>query len=108
MELVLNTMFFALGSMLVFSSGLIQYASLFTGAETRFLLTTPARADQIFAAKFQTAIAYSSWAFVVLGFPILLAYGIRFQVHWHFYAFLPAFFLGYVLLPGMSGRSSVC
>ena len=36
-------------AMLVFSTGLILYASLFTGAEAKFLLTTAARADQIFA-----------------------------------------------------------
>ena len=40
--LVFDSMFFTLGGMLVFSTGLILYASLFTGAETRFLLTTPA------------------------------------------------------------------
>jgi ABC-2 type transport system permease protein len=103
MTLVFDTMFFTLGAMLVFSTGLIVYASLFTGAETRFLLTTPARADQIFAVKFQGAVAFSSWAFMILGTPILIAYGITFGVPWHFYALLPVYFLGFTLLPGTLG-----
>ncbi len=96
-------MFFTLGGMLVFSTGLILYASLFTGAETRFLLTTPAWADQIFAVKFQGAVAFSSWAFMILGTPILIAYGITFGVPWHFYALLPIYFLAFTLLPGTVG-----
>jgi ABC-2 type transport system permease protein len=89
--------------MLVFSTGLVLYAGLFNGAETRFLLATPARADQIFAMKFQSAVAFSSWAFVVLGGPILIAYGIVFGAPWYFYVLLPVFVFGYVLLPGAAG-----
>jgi ABC-2 type transport system permease protein len=95
-----DLLFFTLGSMLVFSTGIILYASLFTAPETRYLLTSPARADHIFATKFQGAVAFSSWAFVVLGVPIFLAYGITAGVPWFFYALLPLYLLGYVLLPG--------
>jgi ABC-2 type transport system permease protein len=101
--LLFDAMFFTLGGMLVFSTGLILYASLFTGAETRFLLTTPAYADQIFALKFQGAIGFSSWAFIILGGPILIAYGAVFGVPWYFYALLPVFFIGFVILPGAVG-----
>lgn len=101
--LVFDAMFFVFGGMLVFSTGLILYASLFTGAEARYLLTTPARADQIFSTKFQGAVGFSSWAFLVLGAPILIAYGTVFHVPWHFYLMLPVWLLGYVLLPGSAG-----
>jgi len=103
MELLLGTMFLTLGGMLIVSTGLILYASLFTGAEAKFLLTTPARADQIFAMKFQSAIVFSSWAFVVLGGPILIAYGVTFSVPWYFYALLPVYLASYVILPGALG-----
>lgn len=103
LELLFNAMFVTLGGMLVFSTGLVLYAGLFNGAETRFLLATPARADQIFATKFQSAVTFASWAFVVLGGPILIAYGIQYGAPWYFYALLPAFFLGFVLLPGGAG-----
>jgi ABC-2 type transport system permease protein len=101
--IVFDLMFFTLGMMLVFSSGIMLYASLFTSAEAKFLLGTPARDDQIFAYKFQSAVAFSSWAFVLLGSPILIAYGVIFHSPWYFYALLAPFFVGYVLLPGAGG-----
>jgi ABC-2 type transport system permease protein len=106
-EALFDLMFFTLGSMLVFSTGIILFASLFTSPEARFLLSTPARADHIFATKFQAAVAYSSWGFVILGIPIFLAFGLVSGVPWYFYALLPAFLLGYVLLPG-SVSAALC
>jgi ABC-2 type transport system permease protein len=102
-----DLMFFTLGGMLIFSTGIILYASLFTAPEARFLLCTPARADHIFAAKFQGAIAFSSWAFLILGLPILISYGVATGVPWYFYPLLPIFLLGFVLLPG-SVSSLIC
>lgn len=96
-------LFLALMVMLVFSSGIILYGSLFTSAECVFLLSTPARSDQVFAYKYQGAIAFSSWAFLLLGSPILIAYGLVYDVTWHFYALLPLYFLGFVLVPGSLG-----
>ncbi len=102
-----DLMFFTLGGMLVFSTGVILYASLFTSPESRFLLTTPATADRIFAEKFQSAVALSSWAFLVLGMPILVAYGVVAGLPWYYHALLPVFLLGFVLLPG-SASAIVC
>ncbi len=95
-----DLLFFTLGGMLIFSTGIILYASLYTSPEARYLLTTPARADHLFATRFQGAVAFSSWAFVALGVPIFVAYGLSAGVPWWFYALLPVFLLGYVLLPG--------
>jgi ABC-2 type transport system permease protein len=106
-EGLFDLLFFTLGGMLVFSTGVILYASLFTAPEARFLLSTPARADHIFATKFHGAVALSSWAFVILGVPIFVAYGLVSGVPWYFYPLLPAFLLGYVLLPG-SASAALC
>ncbi|HEV3261745.1 MAG TPA: hypothetical protein VG013_33150 [Gemmataceae bacterium] len=95
--------FLALALGLVFSGSIILYSSLFSSAETTFLLSTPAAADQVFAYKFHGAVAFSSWAFVLLGSPVLVAYGLIFEVPWYFYALLPFFFVGFVLLPGSVG-----
>ena len=94
-----DLMFFSLGMMLLVSTGIILYAALFTAPEARFLLATPARADRVFATKFQSAIAFSSWAFLILGLPILIAYGIAAAVPWYYYALLPVYLLGFVLMP---------
>ncbi len=101
--LVFDWMFTALMALLVFSTAIILYASLFTSAETGFLLSTPARTDQIFAYKFQGAVAFSSWAFVLLASPILIAYGLNVGSPLYFYAILPLYFLGFVLIPGSIG-----
>ncbi len=99
-----NLLFVVLTVLLVFSSGIILYSSLFSSAETTFLLCTPARADRVFAFKYQAAVAFSSWAFVLLGSPILIAYGLVLDgTPWYYYALLPFFFLGFVLLPGSLG-----
>src|SRR5216684_1213370 len=100
---VFDLLFLALAVMLIFSSGIILYSSLFSSAETTFLLSTPAAADQVFAYKYQGALTFSSWAFILLGSPILIAYGLVFGVPWCFYALLPLFFIGFVLLPGSVG-----
>jgi ABC-2 type transport system permease protein len=94
-----EVLFSALGGMLLLSTGIILYASLFTSPEARFLLATPARLPRIFASKFQSAAAFSSFGFVVLGFPILLAYGLVARVSPLYLVLLPVFLLGFALLP---------
>jgi ABC-2 type transport system permease protein len=96
-------MFAALAVMLVFSTGLILYSSLFNSAEAAFLLSTPARSDQVFGHKYRGAIGFSSWGFLLLGSPVLLAYGAAYRVSWLFFALLPLYFVGFVLLPGCVG-----
>lgn len=105
MGLVFDVLFVSLAALLIFSTGIILYSSLFSSAETSFLLSLPVRPDQIFAYKFQGAIAFSSWAFVLLASPVVIAYGINVNdgAPWYFYAALPLFFLGFVLLPGSLG-----
>ncbi len=102
-EMLVGLLFFSLGVLLVFSGGLILHGSLFSAAETAFLLSKPVDADQVFAYKFQGAIAFSSWAFLLVGGPILIAYALMAGVPWYFYLALPLFFLGFVLLPGSLG-----
>ena len=62
-----DLLFFTLGAMLIFSTGIILYASLFTAPETRFLLTHAGAGRPDLRHKFQAAVAFSSWAFVILG-----------------------------------------
>src|SRR5207302_1912496 len=64
--------------------------------------------EHIFAHKFQSAVGFSSWAFVLLGSPILIAYGLEIEggAPWYFFAVMPLFFLGFVLLPGSLGALS--
>jgi ABC-2 type transport system permease protein len=100
---LIGLLFFTLGGALVFSTGLILHGSLFNSAEAAFLLARPVTADHVFAYKFQGAMGFSSWAFILLGCPVLIAYGLACQAPWWFHASLPLFFLGFILLPGALG-----
>jgi len=75
-QIVFGMFFVTMTVMLTFSSGIILYSSLFKAPEIAFLLTIPARVQRIFLHKFQEAILLSSWAFILLGSPMLLAYGL--------------------------------
>jgi ABC-2 type transport system permease protein len=101
--LLFELLFASLAGLLIFSSGLILYSSLFNSAETAFLLSLPVSADQVFAFKYHGAIAFSSWAFVLLGSPILIAFGLVYAAPWYFYVLLPLFFFGFILIPGSLG-----
>jgi ABC-2 type transport system permease protein len=101
--ILLDVLFLVLAVMLVFSGGLILYGSLFTAPETAFLFATPVPEDRVFAYKFQGATAFSSWAFLLLGGPLLIAYGIAAYAPWSYYVFVPVFFFGFVLLPASVG-----
>ena len=102
-QAVFGTFFVTLMVMLVFSSAIILYSSLFRADDTAFLLTLPARAERIFLHKFQEAIAMSSWAFLLLGSPMLLAYGQVAGAPWYFFAMLLPFLIAFVYVPGAIG-----
>lgn len=102
-EYVFSLFFLSLLVMLFFSTGIVVYSGLFQRREAAFLLTTPASADRVFAFKFAEAVAISSWAFLILGSPLLVAYGISVGVSWHFYLVFLAYLLAFVLIPGSVG-----
>ncbi|MBX9680907.1 MAG: hypothetical protein K2X38_19285 [Gemmataceae bacterium] len=104
-EIIFNLMFLALTTLLIFSTGIILHASLYSSKESEYLLAGPATDDHVFAYKLQSALAFSSWGFLLLGSPILIAYGLALETPapWHYYALLPLFFLGFVLIPGSIG-----
>lgn len=101
--MLFDLLFLALSALLVFSTGLILYSSLFNSPEAAFLLSSPAPADHIFAFKFQGALGFSSWAFFLLGSPILMAFGLAYAAPWYFYPFMLIFFAGFLLIPGAVG-----
>jgi ABC-2 type transport system permease protein len=100
---IFSLFFLSLLVMLVFSTGIILYTGLYTSREAAYLLTMPATTDRIFAYKFQEAMAFSSWGFMLLGSPMLVAYGISIEAPWPFYAVLLVFLLAFVLIPGSMG-----
>ncbi len=102
-QAIFSAFFAALLLMLVFSSGIILYGSLFRSPETVFLFTLPTRTEQVFLHKFQEAVLFSSWGFLLLGSPLLLAYGMVAQAPWYYYAMLAPYLLAFVYIPAGLG-----
>jgi ABC-2 type transport system permease protein len=100
---IFGMFFAALMVMLIFSAGIILYGSLFHSPETAFLLTIPARTERIFLHKFQDAVLLSSWGFILLGSPVILAYGIIAGAPWYYYLMMFPFVLSFVYIPAAIG-----
>jgi len=100
---IFNAFFFALFLMLIFSSGVILYGSLFRSGEVAFLLTLPIREERIFQHKFQHAVLLSSWGFVLLGSPMLVAYGVVADAPWYYYAMVLPMLIAFVFIPAGIG-----
>src|SRR5690349_5574607 len=60
-EPLYNAFFASLMVMLIFSSGVIMYSSLYRSPEAALLLTMPARTERIYAYLFHEAIWFGSW-----------------------------------------------
>jgi len=102
-ESVFSMFFLSLLVMLFFSTGILTYTGLFQSREAAFLLTTPASSDRIFAYKFAEAVGFSSWGFLLLGSPMMAAYGITVQASPAFYGVFLLYLLSFVLLAGGLG-----
>lgn len=98
-KLVFHLFFASLNVMLIFSSGIIIYGTLFRSPETKFLLSLPVRNERIVLHKFQEAIAFSSWGFFLLASPMMLAYGVVVGAPWYYYALLAPMIIAFVYIP---------
>ena len=102
-EYLFSIFFLSLLVMLFFSTGILTYTGLFQSREAAYLLTTPASADRIFSYKFFEAIGFSSWGFVLLGSPMLVAYGLTVQAPTGFYLIFLLYLIAFVFVPGCLG-----
>lgn len=100
---IIALFFLTLFAMLVFSNILVAYSTLYKSKETDFLFSLPMEDREIFANRFIEAVAYSSWAFLFLGMPLMVSYGVVFELKWYFYPALPLFFVPFIVIAGMLG-----
>ena len=80
-ETLLSMFFLLLGAMLLFSNAIIAFGTLFRSDETEFLLGCPVAAEAVFGYRLAEALTFSSWAFLVLGVPLMLGYGLSVGVN---------------------------
>jgi len=100
---VFSIFFAALLVMLGFSAAILLYSSLFWAKDVPLLLATPARTQRVFLHKFQEAIFFSSWAFLLLSTPMLVAYGIVEGAPWYYFAATLPFLLAFIYVPAALG-----
>ena len=102
-QAVFNVFFVALFVMLTISSAVIFYSAAFGTEEVRLLLTTPTSAHRIVLYKYQETILFTCWGFLLLGSPMLIAYGMVAHAPWYYFAMLGPFMLAFVCIPAGLG-----
>lgn len=102
-QAIYNIFFASLMLMLTLSSGIISYSGLYRSPEAEFLLTIPTRPERVVLHKFQEALVFSSWGFLLLGSPMLIAYGAAADAPWYYFALLAPFMLAFIYIPGAVG-----
>ena len=100
---IFGLFYLSLVVMLVLSSALLLYSSLFRAPDVALLFTLPSRAERVFLHKLQEAILLSSWAFMLLGSPMLVAYGVVGRAPWYYMALLAPYLVAFTYIPAGMG-----
>ncbi len=100
---IFGVFFLSLLMLLLFSNGIIAYGSLFSAFETRYLFTQPLSAWHVYLYKLTETLLFSSWAFLFLGLPLIIAYGVSEGAPWYFYPGALIFFVAFALVPAALG-----
>ncbi len=95
---ILTLGFMTFFSMLAMSNIITAIPTLYRSSEVDFLLTTPLKYISIFTSKFLENVFYSSWAIMLLGTPIMFAYGKVMNAPLWFYIYIIIVYLIMVLL----------
>lgn len=102
-SLLFNAFFSSLMVMLVFSTGILVYTGMYCSTEAKLLLTLPIRPETVHGHKFREAMWFSSWGFVLLGSPMLAAYGVVRHAAWPYFILLLPFMISFVFIPASVG-----
>ncbi|KPL08202.1 hypothetical protein AMJ85_08640 [candidate division BRC1 bacterium SM23_51] len=102
-ERLLGMVLMAFFSMLVFSNLIITLTTTYISKEVEFFLSQPLSYRKIFTLKLGESILYSSWAFLVLSFPIFVSFGTARHVDSSFYSGVVLLIIPFTIIPGALG-----
>jgi len=102
-DVIFSLFFFSLTLMLFFSNGIIAFTSLFRSEEARFLFSSPVCPRDHFTYRLFDGLVFSSWAFLFMGLPLLIAHGVSMGVAWYFYPVALLYFVAFVFIPAALG-----
>ena len=96
---IFNVFYFTLLAMIMMSSGILFYSFVFRSRETDFLLTCPVTPERIAIYKWQESLIISCWGFILLGSPLLIAYGTTSGSPWYYYLLILPFLISFAFVP---------
>jgi ABC-2 type transport system permease protein len=100
---IFGVFFLSMLVLLLFSNAIIAYGSLYRGRETAYLFTRPYSAWTVYLYKLTECLLFSSWAFLFLALPLIVAFGITEGAPWYYYPGALLFFGSFALLPAAFG-----
>lgn len=103
-DIVFALFFMSLFIMLTFSNAIIGFSSFYRSSEIETLMTCPVSVSALLAYRFLEGTLFSSWAFMLLAAPFLVAFGLNSNAHPAFYPCIFLFFLPFVIMPAALGN----
>lgn len=100
---IYNMFFLSLLVMLSLSSGILFYASVYKSPEVGMLLTLPVRCERIALQKLTETTILACWGFVLLGSPLLVAYGLVTSAPASYFCFLIPLLIGFSVISSELG-----
>ncbi len=106
MNRILSIGFLTFFSMLFASNIITALSTLYRSPEVTYLMTTPAPVIDIFTLKSIENIFFSSWAILILGSPIVFAYGVAMDAPKLYYPLVITTMLIFIVVPASFGISA--
>jgi ABC-2 type transport system permease protein len=100
---VYNVFFLSLLAMLTVSAGILYYAALYKSPETQLLLTLPVRPQRLVLEKFFETTLLACWGFILLGSPLLVAYGFVNEAPAAYFVLLLPLLMSFAVIPSGIG-----
>jgi len=100
---MISLLFFALLILVILSTVIVAYTTIFLARETDFLFQHPVPPRTILFVKVAEAIAFSSWATLFLCFPVLVAFGFLRGAPAVYYPETAAILTVFLLFAGLTG-----
>ncbi|PIU50096.1 MAG: hypothetical protein COS92_03225 [Desulfobacterales bacterium CG07_land_8_20_14_0_80_52_14] len=87
---LLSMMLITVFSLMIFSAVLTSLSKLYLSKDLPLVFSLPVRRHHIFIARWMESVFDSAWMVLIYTLPVLIAYGIVYDVRPLYYAYLPA------------------
>lgn len=103
MNRILSIGFLTFFSMLLISNVITALSTLYRSTEVKYLMTNPLVITDVFSLKAVENIFFSSWAILILGGPIVIAYGVAKGAPFFYYPLVIITLLIFIIIPSSLG-----